>query len=250
MIPTSHEQLVANAKTLGLRALFDCVELLQGEERWWWELSRRCRLMDEHGIPVPKESVCTLEWRPGYPGWSPKIPRVGEKACSPAFEAWFDAVRCQISINMYRMGIFGTHAENFLHKVRLCHARRDPYRYNSVYTDVEGVPVIYLGDSAGSTDFKKGLSCGRGLMCSFQLAFDAVDSICQQLMSAGIVNLRSALQQGAERYQQLWRSPDMAAEWRNDFDATYKYLLAGRSPTGNVLPTGSNNLYPQHVGVF
>merc|ERR1712216_640366 len=105
----SQEDLITNSKTFGLKALFDCVEHLQGEERWWWELSRRCRMQDANGTPVPAENMCTLEWRKGQHGWS-------QKACSAAFEAWFDAVRYQISLNMYRMGIFGSHAEQFLHK--------------------------------------------------------------------------------------------------------------------------------------
>jgi len=226
--PTSREDLVANGNSFGLRALFDCVTHLQGEEQWWWELSRRCRLQDENGVAVPKELACTLEWRKDLPGWRQPCPQMGEKASSPAFEAWFDAVRYQISLNMYKMGIFGTRAENFLRKVRLCYARREPYRYNSVFTEVEGVPVIYLGDSAGSTDFKKGLSCGRGLLCSCQLAFDVMDVAFQQLNAAGVADLRHAFKQGAERYQQEWRSMEMVREWRNDFDATYKYLQMGR----------------------
>merc|ERR1712232_117130 len=118
---------------------------------------------------VPAEATCSLEWRGGFPGYQSMLPGTREKASSPAFEAWFDAVRYQVSLNLYKMGIFGSCAETFLHKVRLCYARREPYRYNSVYTEVEAVPVIYVGDSAGSTDFKKGLSCGRGLLCACQL---------------------------------------------------------------------------------
>jgi len=233
-VPTTQDDLIQNGKAFGLRALFDCVPHLQGAEKWWWELSRRCRLQGENGRPVPRESRCTLDWRSGRPG-SQQHPRIGEKACSPAFEAWFDAVRYQISLNMFKMGIFGTHAENFLHKVHLCYARREPYRYNNVYTEVEGVPVIYLGDSAGSTDFKKGLSCGRGLLCASQLAFDSLDSVVRQLQSTGRVNLKSAVHYGAERYQAQWKSTEMVSEWRYDFDATYKYLQVGRWPAAPKL---------------
>lgn len=170
---------------------------------------------------------------------------MGEKARSPAFEAWFDAVRYQVSLNLYKMGIVGTRAENFLHKIRLCYARRQPYRYDGVYTEVECVPVIYLGDSSGSTDFKKGLSCGRGLMCAWQLALDTMDAVLQQLHIAKCANLRSAMQQGAELYQQRWRSAEMIAEWRSDFDATFKYLQAGRWPMAGM--TSAGGLYP-HLG--
>lgn len=225
--PLTHEQLISSGKSFGIKALFDCVDRLQGQERWWWELSRRCSLQDEHGTPVPKERMCTLEWRQGQPGWSQQYPRAGEKASSHAFEAWFDALRYQMSLNMFKMGIFGSNAESFLCKVRLCYARRDPYCYQSVYTQVEGVPVVYLGDSAGSTDFKKGLSCGRGLICATEFAFDTL-GFYQQLASGGQASLKQAFQLGSERYQAKWRSPEMEAEWRHDFDATNKYLLAGR----------------------
>jgi len=227
-VPLTQADLIANGNSFGLRALFDCVDKLQGQEQWWWEVSRRCRLQDENGMAVPREMACTLEWRRGHPGSRQPLPQMGEKASSDAFEAWFDAVRYQISLNMYKMGIFGSRAENFLCKVRFCYARREPYRYNSVFAQVEGVPVIYLGDSAGSTDFKKGLSCGRGLLCASQLAVDAMDLVLQQLRSPGCADLRRAFQLGAEQYQLAWRSTEMCCEWRSDFDATYKYLQAGR----------------------
>lgn len=227
-VPLTQEQLINHGRSFGLRALFDCVVNIQGQERWWWEFSRRCRLQDENGMPVPREKACTLDWRDGHQGWRHDNPRIGEKASSRAFEAWFDAVRYQIALNMYKMGIFGSHAENFLHKVRLCYARRASYRYNSVCTEVEGVPVIYLGDSAGSTDFKKGLSCGRGLLCASSLALAVTNVVSRQLHTAPWEGLKSAFQQGAQLYQQHWGSAEMAAEWRNDFDATFKYLQAGR----------------------
>lgn len=229
MLPTSHEDLINNGKSFGLRALFDCVTKLQGQENWWWEISRRCHLMDENGFEVPKEAACTLEWRAGVPGYRQSYPQTGQKASSAAFEAWFDAIRYQVSLNMYKMGIFGSHAENFLHKVRVCYARRQSYRYNSVYTEVENVPVIFLGDSAGSTDFKKGLSCGRGLLCASQMAIDTMDAVLRQLLAAGQADLKTACQCGGQRYQQQWDSTEMVSEWRDDFDATYKYLQAGRT---------------------
>lgn len=235
LVPTTPEQLINDGRSFGLKALFDCVPLLQGQEDWWWEVSRRCRLQGDNGEPVARELACTLECRKGFPGWLPDYPQSGEKASSPAFEAWFDAVRYQIALNMHRMGIFGSNAENFLHKVRFCYARRQPYRYNSVYTEVQGVPVIYLGDSAGSTDFKKGLSCGRGLLCASQLAFDALDVVSEQWKLARAVDLKRAFQLGGDRYQQQWSSPDLVAEWHVNFDASYKYLQAGRSPAVNFV---------------
>jgi hypothetical protein len=165
LVPTTQEELITNGRSFGLRSLLDCVERLQGSENWWWEVSRRCRLQNESGGAVPKDQSCTLEWRQGFPGWQQQFSGIGEKASSRAFEAWFDAVRFQISLNLYRMGIFGSDAENFLRKVRLCYARREPYRYESVYTEVEGVPVIYLGDSAGSTDFKGPQLWSGSLLC-------------------------------------------------------------------------------------
>lgn len=227
-VPTRQEDLINNGKSFSLRALFDCVTQLQGQENWWWEVSRRCRIQDENGAAAPKDQAATLEWRQGQPGWQKPYPGMADKASSPAFEAWFDAVRYQISLNMYKMGIFGSRAENFLSKVRLFYARREPYLYSSVHTEVEGVPVIYLGDSAGSTDFKKGMSCGRGLICASQLALTAMDTILLQLQSGGLADLRSAFRQGAALYQQHWRSPENVSEWREDFDSTYKYLQAGR----------------------
>jgi len=230
--PQSHADLLNNGRSYGLRALFDCVNTLQGQERWWWELSRICSLQDADGVALPKESACTLECRKGMPGWQQPRARRGEKASSPAFEAWFDAVRYQVSLNLIKMGIFGSNAENFLHKVRLCYARRQPYRYNGVYTEVENVPVVYLGDSAGSTDFKKGMSCGRGLLCASQLALDTMDVVLQQAKMTGSANLQQAFRHGAKMYQNFWSSPEMIAEWRTDYDASFKYLQAGRLDMG------------------
>lgn len=244
-VPTTQEQLISSGKSFGLRALFDCVSQLQGEEAWWWELSRRCRMQDDRGLPVPPEAACTLECRRGSPGWRRSYPGAGEKASSPAFEAWFDAVRFQISLNMYKMGIFGTHAESFLCKVRLGTALRRPYWYSSVSTEVEGVPVVYLGDAAGSTDFKKGLSCGRGLLCAADLGLGVVDAVALQLRTVGVASLRDAFRQGARRYQLQWSSPEMKAEWMQDFDATYKYVLRGRVPDPLMLhspPPGSHQV--------
>jgi len=227
-VPASHEELLANGRSLSLRALFDCVPQMQGEEDWWWELSRRCRLQDQDGKSVAPELACTLEWRRGCSGHQTSYPQMDAKACSPAFHAWFDAVRYQISLNLYKMGIFGSCAESFLKKVRLCYARREPYRYNSVYTEVESVPLFYIGDSAGSTDFKKGLSCGRGLLCAAQLAFDVGRSIVEQMKKCGQADLKHAFQCSGRQYQQAWNSSDMMSEWRDDFDPTHKYLLTGR----------------------
>jgi hypothetical protein len=226
----SQEDLINHGRSVGLRSLFDCVDSLQGKENWWWEVSRRCRIQNDDGGPVPKGHSCTLEWRPGFPGRQQQFDGIGEKASSRAFEAWFDAVRYQISLNLYRMGIFGSHAERFLHKVRLCYARREPYRYDNVYTEVEGVPVIYLGDSAGSKDFKRGLSCGRGLFCAAELARQTITCVTKQLLTSRFQSLKAAFQCSGQQYQQCWRSPSMLAEWTEYFDATYKYLQAGKIP--------------------
>lgn len=236
--PISEADLINNGRAFGLRALFDCVAARQGQENWWWEVSRRCSIQHEDGSPVPREHACSLEWREGLLGWRRAYPKMGEKASSPAFEAWFDAVRYQVSGNLFKMGIVGTRAENFLHKIRLCYARRQPYRYDGVYTEVENVPVVYLGDSAGSTDFKKGLSCGRGLLCASQLAVDTLDAVQHQLQFGQCANLRSAIQHGAELYQRRWRLPEMISEWRMDYDATMKYLQMGRIPMAETLQAG------------
>lgn len=229
-VPRSQDDLIAHGRSFGLRSLFDCVESLQGQENWWWEVSRRCRLQNENGEPIPQSQCCTLELQNDFTHRQQQCPSIGQKASSPAFEAWFDAVRFQISLNLYKMGIFGSHAESFLHKVRLYYARREPYRYESVCTEVEGVPVIYLGDSAGSTDFKKGLSCGRGLFCAAELAREAMEHMANQLLRSGSWSLKAALACSGQKYQQFWQSPAMVAEWREDFDATYKYLQAGKLP--------------------
>jgi hypothetical protein len=181
-------------------------------------------------MPLSRDETCTLEWRSGFPGWSHEYAGKGAKASSAAFEAWFDAVRFQISLNLYKMGIFGSHAENFLSKVRLCYGRRQPYRYESVYTQVEGIPVIYLGDSAGSTDFKQGLSCGRGLLCAVELAFGTLVHLADQMrLIQNQISWKAACQCGAQRYQQIWSSPEMVSEWREDYDASWKYLQNGRT---------------------
>jgi hypothetical protein len=104
--PKTHEELIQGGGLFGLRALFDCVATLQGSEDWWWELSRRCRLQNAHG-PVPKAEQCSLNWKTGKTGYC----KAGEKASSPAFETWFNAVRHQISLNLYKMGIIGSHAD-------------------------------------------------------------------------------------------------------------------------------------------
>jgi hypothetical protein len=206
--PTSHEQLIQGGGCFGLRALFDCVASLQGSEDWWWELSRRCRLQNAHG-PVPKEEQCSLNWQTGKTGYC----KAGEKASSPAFETWFNAVRHQIALNMYKMGIIGSGADAFLDKIRLCYAKREPYYFNSVYAEVQGVPVIYLGDSAGSTDFKQAMSCGRGLICAADLVLRTLEAAKRQEQSTGGCNIREAFRWGAQQYQRLWNSAEMKSQW-------------------------------------
>jgi hypothetical protein len=218
----SHSDLISHGRSVGLKSLFDCVPELQGEEDWWWELSRRCRLNDQNSNGLPKDSATTLG------GKQDCFLGMGEKASSLAFESWFDAVRYQIAHNLFRMGIFGGQAENFLDKVRMVYARREPYRYSSVYTEVEGVPVLYLGDSAGSTDFKKGMSCGRGLICAAKLAISTMHHFAIQQKSIAQADLRCAFQIGGMEYQQDWNSMEMKSEWRDDFDPSYKYCRLGR----------------------
>lgn len=49
-------------------------------------------------------------------------------------------------------------------EIEVYFATRGEYHYKTAAKSFEGIPILFLGDACGSTDYKQGLSLGRGLI--------------------------------------------------------------------------------------
>lgn len=57
-------------------------------------------------------------------------------------------------------------------KIRVYYATRCEYCYDKAATSICGTPLLFVGDSAGGTDYKLGLSLGRGLITTMNLVHE------------------------------------------------------------------------------
>jgi len=96
------------------------------------------------------------------------------------------------------------------------------------YRSGEAVPGSLLGLPSCTAHFKKGMSCGRGLICAAKVAISTMHHFAIQQKSIAQADLRCAFQFGGMEYQQDWNSMEMKSEWRDDFDPSYKYCRLGR----------------------
>lgn len=114
-------------------------------------------------------------------------------------------------------------------KIKVYYAKRYEYAYQDVaFPNNRHVPLMFVGDSAGSTDYKLGLSLGRGLL--------AADMITQALR---IPN--ATPKDTMKRYQKYWENQVLPQEFNQNNPALtslapikYNYLLKGRIIDGRL----------------
>lgn len=141
---------------------------------------------------------------------------------SDATKLWFENYKEIIKIETKKAGI---ELPTDLTKIKVYYAARSEYYWNIVSTKWQWVndskvPLFFLGDSAGSTDYKFGLSVGRGFL--------AVDMLVNSILQD-----QSNFDKIASDYQTYWKNiifrefnkgPLLPSEpW-----ILYQYLIKGR----------------------
>ena len=111
-----------------------------------------------------------------------------------------------------------------LSQIQVFYAPRSEYYWDTVATNIpwldDSKPLFFLGDSAGSTDYKLGLSMGRGLLSV-------------QALSQFIIEYSNDFSKIAPQFQEYWervvmrefnQGPNLSSEsW-----IQYHYLIKGR----------------------
>jgi Alr-MurF fusion protein len=92
--------------------------------------------------------------------------RNGEVVLSEEEAAWFKTYANAVK-RVFQKFDMPVPAEN---QIKVFFASRYEYHYEKAAGLLYGVPVLFVGDSCGSTDYKLGLSLGRGLLAAFYLA--------------------------------------------------------------------------------
>lgn len=148
------------------------------------------------------------------------------------FDQWFKDVRNNVTGHLTDLGAFGPDLS--LSDAKFFYADRFEYYYPKAEAykvlpeSRKSLPMFFLGDAAGSTDYALGLSGGRGMIAATEVA-DAIVSLVHQGYS-----LAQAFNQTRPVYQQYWNSvlenefnqKDPGLEFRKDIYE--KYFLAGR----------------------
>jgi hypothetical protein len=130
---------------------------------------------------------------------------------------WLEQLRPVLDDLFNRFGIYIPEHAKLHYAKRLQYAFKHTHGYNE-----HNVPVVYLGDAMGGTDYKYGLNLGRGLYCA--------DNLVSFLLQTP-ANIPEAL----NNYQDYWNkvlekefgSPekDLIA----DSEIFYKYAIMGRN---------------------
>lgn len=115
---------------------------------------------------------------------------------------WFRQFRTQVVASALRLGVFDScrhlrNGEN-LSRAKIYYAGRGGFVYERVQALIHGVPTFFVGDAAGSTDYRFGLSGGRGLHGAKALA-DAIVS-----RRSGGASLADSVVAAMPSYQRWW----------------------------------------------
>lgn len=149
-----------------------------------------------------------------------------------AYDVWYHDLRKQIAAKVIEVGAFD--AEFNLTDAKLFYASRSEYEYSRVQAyhvlpeNDQWMPMLFFGDSAGSTDYAMGLSGGRGLLAASEGADTIVDFVRRGLP------LDQAWNGTRVVYQKYWdhvlatefNQTDPNLEWRADI--YQKYFMEGR----------------------
>jgi Alr-MurF fusion protein len=141
---------------------------------------------------------------------------------------WLEAFRKQILQDALDIGVKlpqKVHNQSTIDfdKIKIYYAPRYEYAYKDVaFNNLKGIPMLFVGDSAGSTDYRFGLSLGRGLL--------AADHIVSSLKQSS-----GAIHEVATNYQAYWEKDVLPIEFNQKNPALtsipsiqYKYILKGR----------------------
>lgn len=134
---------------------------------------------------------------------------------------WFDSYKKKVMAEVSKAGI---QLPADLTRIQVFYAARSEYYWNTVATKIQtkggDIPLFFVGDSAGSTDYKLGLSLGRGLLAV-------------QKLSKAIFDNDSVSEDPGHVYQRDWnrvldqefnKGPQVTSEpW-----IQYQYLVKGR----------------------
>ena len=115
------------------------------------------------------------------------------------------------------------------HDANLHYAKRIQYAFANTHSrNINGVDVVFVGDSMGGTDYKYGLNLGRGLYSAYNLV---------EFLTKSPANIPHAL----EEYQKYWNHvvANEFGDYKKDLVANseifYKYVVMGRTVNGKVL---------------
>ncbi len=158
---------------------------------------------------------------------------------------WFETYK---AVLVEQMRFFNLRLPQEPSKIRVFYAARSEYYWDAVTSDMEipiNCPLFFLGDSAGSTDYKFGLSVGRGLLAAQQL-------------SSVLTRHPHDLSFLRANYQAYWnevikrefnKGPTLTAEpW-----IQYQYLVKGRKviyPQGNAITYRDDKDYPFYLNDY
>ena len=129
-------------------------------------------------------------------------------------------------LNEFRLkldNLFTNHQIYIPNNANLHYAPRIEYSYEKTFgLNENSVPVVFVGDSMGGTDYKHGLNLGRGLYCANNLV---------NFINKSNENLEAAL----NNYQNYWNNildKEFGTPNRDlisDDEIFYKYVIQGRT---------------------
>ncbi len=136
---------------------------------------------------------------------------------------WFEQYKKIITKILSQWGI---KLPSNLKKIKIFYALRTEYYWNEVVTDCSlkeiQCPLFFVGDSAGSTDYKLGLSAGRGFFSA-------------KMIAISLMRNKNDMQKVKKNYQKYWDSVVMfefnhGSGLSAEPKIQYNYWIKGRYP--------------------
>ncbi len=159
---------------------------------------------------------------------------------------WFESYRAEIFkiTNKFNLSL-----PDDLSQIQVFYAPRSEYYWDTVATNMPWLdgsrPLFFLGDSAGSTDYKLGLSMGRGLLSV-------------QALSQFIIEHSDDFSKIVPQFQDYWeklvvrefnKGPNLSSEsW-----IQYHYLIKGRElvyPDKTIIHYATDNQYLDYMNEY
>ncbi|MBA2655423.1 MAG: alanine racemase [Tatlockia sp.] len=190
---------------------------------------------------IPDEFILHAVYKPNLSALDMR----GDKLTNTA-KKWFERYKAEIVKIAKRFNIT---IPDDLSQIRVLYAPRTEYYWDVAATNIaweeNSRPLFFLGDSAGSTDYKSGLSMGRGLLSV-------------QALSQLISKYTDDFAKITPHFQAYWKnvvsrefnkSPKLSSEpW-----IQYHYLIKGRKvmyPDGTKIHYTKNNQYLDYMNEY